>query len=314
MSESWRDVAGGNNSITILESFSLTHKYTKDKFSISTTVTAKLGYTRITFEEENDDGEIEKDPVWYKNNDQFIITITPSKKFSDNWSYGTTFKFQSQFTEGYVSSVKQEDYNLKSDFMSPGYLTLSADMVYTSPSKKIPFVLTLAPVAMSTVYVLNDEIIENAQYSYGEHTDSNLSSYAEAYGVGPMSTSKYQGGSSVKIALTKTFGKSKNFSYTTSVYSFYGWISLATYRNTYTNLDEYNEAITEWTALDEKDNDKPMYVDNPTMQWENKITAKASKIFSTTLTFNAYYSKADNLKVRTQTLLSVGFYLSYKNK
>ncbi len=315
MSESWREVSGGNNTFTALASFTLKHIFTKDDFKIQTDFTAKLGYTRITYEEELEDGTIEKDPIWYKNVDQFVWTVNPSMKLSERWSYGVTGKLTSQFTEGFVSSLKQEWYNQKSDFMSPGYFDLSADLIYTSETtKKIPFVITVSPLALSAAYVLNDQIIENAQYSYGDPETTNKSSYVEAYTIGPFSNSKYLGGSSVKLSVTKSFGKSKNITYTGSVYSFYGWLSLITYKNPYTNLNEYETAITDWTALTEKDTVKPMYINDPTMQWENKLTLKATKILTTTITHNMYYSKAENLKIRNQTLLNVGFSFSYKNK
>ncbi|MFR9620455.1 MAG: DUF3078 domain-containing protein [Rikenellaceae bacterium] len=314
LSESWQESTGGNNALTGLVSLDMTHTYSREKLSLKTVASAKLGYTRIVYEEELDDGTIEKDPVLYKNNDSFSVSVTPSYNLSDKWSYGLTLKLQSQFTEGYVSSTSQEYYNLKSDFMSPGYLDLSANLTYKCANAKWPVTVTVSPLAANAVYVLNDSIIENAQYSYKEHLTSNKSTYAEAYGVGPNSHSKYTGGSSVTIGLTKTFGKNKNITYTGSATSYYAWISLVGYKNTYTNIEEYNTAIEEWTDLDEKTYDKPMLINDPTVVWSNKLVLKASKILTTTVNYNIKYDKQANETVQTQLLLNLGFSLSYKNK
>ena len=50
------------------------------------------------------------------------------------------------------------------------------------------------------------------------------------------------------------------------------------------------------------------------MRWENTIDIKATKYLSTTLSFQLYYNRAQNVSVQTRTLLSVGLSYTFKNK
>lgn len=53
---------------------------------------------------------------------------------------------------------------------------------------------------------------------------------------------------------------------------------------------------------------------HPTVRWENTLEIKATKYLTTTLNFQLYYNRAQNLDVQTQTLLSVGIAYTFKNK
>ena len=50
------------------------------------------------------------------------------------------------------------------------------------------------------------------------------------------------------------------------------------------------------------------------MRWTNTIDIKATKYLSTTLNFELYYNRAQNVDVQTKTLLSVGLAYTFKNK
>ena len=50
------------------------------------------------------------------------------------------------------------------------------------------------------------------------------------------------------------------------------------------------------------------------MRWENTVEIKATKYISTQINFQLYYNRAQNYDVQTQTLLSVGFAYTFKNK
>lgn len=312
LSDSWIETSGGDNTVTLLTSFSIKHTFRKNNFSVESYLGAKFGYYHMVSETELDDGSIDRDPIWYKNQDEFQFYVTPSLDISDNWSYGATLKFRSQFAKGYVSSTSQEWYNLKSDFMSPGYLDISGGLIYNSPNKKYPFKVTLSPVALSATYVTNSAIRTNAQHSYSEYDpEVDAPDYTEVYGVSPYSTSKYEGGFSLEVYYDKYFGEKKIFRYTTTLFSFYGWMSQVTAKNMYKNVNEYSAALEEWNTTEE--GLIPTLAIHPTVRWENKIEIKATKLLSTTLNFQLYYNRAQNLKIQTQTLLSVGLAYSFNS-
>ncbi len=307
LSDSWIETSGGDNSVTLLTSFTAKHTYKKSTFSVETLFSAKFGYYYVVLEDEDASGATVRDPVWYKNQDEIQFSVTPSVQITKNWSYGASVKFRSQLAKGYVSSSSQEDYNLKSDFMSPGYLDISGGLIYKSPKEKYPFTLSFSPIALSAIYVTSAEVKENAQYSYADH-ESTTKDYVEAYGVSPYTSSKYEGGFSLQLDYDKYFGKKKIIRYVTTVYSFYGWMSQLAAKNMYKNTTEYEAALAEWNTTEE--GITPTLAIHPTVRWENKVEIKATKLLSTTLNFQLYYNRAQNYKIQTQTLLSVG--LAYK--
>ncbi len=311
LNESWIETSGGDNTVTLLASLYLKHTYTKNLFSLLTNVSCKFGYYRVMLDETLDSGEIESVPVWFKNQDEFQIDVTPSYKMTKNWSYGATVKFRSQFAQGYVSSGSQNSYNLKSDFMSPGYLDLSGGLIYVCPKPKFPITISISPIAMSAIYVKSAEIRENAQYSYADPSVT-AEAYVEPYGIDPYTSSKYEGGSSLQLNFDKSFGKDGFIRYVTTLYSFYGWMSQVTHDNVYGGIKEYELALDEWSTNSE--GVKPMLSIHPTCRWENRIVIKASKLISTTLDFQLYYNRAQNLSVQTQTLLSVGVSYKFTNR
>ncbi len=311
LNDPWVETSGGDNSITLLALVTLKHVYTKNLFSLTTSFSGKFGYYRVVLDQTLDDGTVDQVPTWYKNQDEVWLSVTPSLKMSDNWSYGATIKFRTQFADGYLSSGSQNSYNLKSTFLSPGYLDISGGLIYKSPNAKWPFEISLSPLALSAIYVTSEAVRDNAQYSY-LNPESNSSSYVEPYGVSPSERSEYEGGSSIQIEYNKTFGKKKFLTYDTTLYSFYGWMSQLTYSNIYGNVDDYEEALDEWNS--NADIAKPMLSIRPTVRWENKISIKATNLITTSISCQLYYNKSQNYSIQTQTLLSVGLSYTFKNK
>ncbi|MFI3320160.1 MAG: DUF3078 domain-containing protein [Rikenellaceae bacterium] len=309
--QAWLDASGGDNSMTTLSSINLKHTYTKNLFSLETQFSAKFGYYRVGVERTADDGSTYDETVWYKNQDEFSLSIAPAIKMSKNWSYGGSLKFRSQFADGYVSSASQERIHLKSGFMAPGYLTISLGVNYQSPLEKLPFKVSISPLAVNGTYVSSELIRQNALYQYLEHTDAN-ELYVEPYGVSPYASSKVEGGSSLQIDFDRTFGKKGAIRYVTSVFTFYGWISELSYSNIYTDYDEFTEAITQWNS--DNEGIKPVFSIRPTVRWENRVEIKATQLLSTTLSYQMYYDMSQSLKMQTQTLLTVGLAYTFKNK
>jgi len=306
----WIKVSGGDNSIALMASLFLNHTFTKNLFSVETKFIAKFGYNRMKVETKTDDGT-SSEGVWFKNQDEFDISVAPSFKMSKNWSYGAIVKFRSQFVNGYVSRTQQEETDRKSTFMAPGYLDVSLGITYKCPKPKFPIVVNISPIALSAVFVESAQIREN-KWDKKEGW--------QTYGLaGPDKSSKYEGGSSVQVDFDRTFGKKGIFRYRTSIFSFYGWITDIGQRNKISSYGDYLRALEAWndkenTSVGHELTDKPNLPIHPTVRWTNTVDIKATKYLSTTLNFELYYNRAQNVDVQTKTLLSVGLTYTFKNK
>ena len=303
----WIKVSGGDNSIALMANLFLNHTYTKNLFSVETKFIAKFGYNRMKVETKTDDGSTSSNGVWFKNQDEFDLSVAPSFKMTKNWSYGAIFKFRSQFANGYISRTQQEDFERKSAFMAPGYLDISLGITYKCPKEKFPIVVNISPIALSAVFVESAQIREN-KWDKKEGW--------QTYGLaGPDKSSKYEGGSSVQIDFDRTFGRKGIFRYRTSVFSFYGWITDIGQRNKISDYSDYMHALDEWNNTENAPiSAKPNLPIHPTVRWTNTIDIKATKYLSTTLNFELYYNRAQNVDVQTKTLLSVGLAYTFKNK
>lgn len=315
----WVDVSGGDNSIAVVANLFIKHLYKKDLFSVETRFEGKFGYNRMKVEMPIFDaaGDVMTDEagnqlkdrsgVWFKNQDEFAIQISPSWKMSKDWSYGGSFKFRSQLAKGYASRTEQKRKDLKSSFMTPGYLDLSVGVTYNCPSKKVPIKVQLSPLAMSAVYANNDWI-RREQYD----ADGNRIKKAFNYGIeDPDKSSKYEGGSSIQIDFDRTFGKTEYLRYRTTLFSFWGWITNMGLDNKVKRWDEYHAALDKW---DGNIKTKPRLPIHPTVRWENTVDIKATKFLTTSLSFQLYYNRAQNASIQTKTLLSVGLSYTFKNK
>ncbi len=296
----WISVSGGDNSIALVATFSLRHVFKKNLFSVETKFNAKLGYNRMKVETTADDGSKQSDGIWFKNQDEFVIWVNPSFSMSKNWSYGSTFQFRSQFVNGYKSRTEQEKSNLKSKFMTPGYLDISLGVTYKSPKKKFPITVNISPLALSGTFAESDRIRKDNGFAYGIED--------------PDKTSKYEGGSSVEINFDRTFGKTEYLRYRTTIFSFYGWITDIGQKNKFSDYTDYRHALDAWSGGDKDIKKKPHLAIHPTVRWENTLDIKATKYLTTTLSFQLYYNRAQNVDVQTRTLLSVGLTYTFKNK
>ncbi len=303
----WIKVSGGDNSIALMANLFLNHTYTKNLFSVETKFIAKFGYNRMKVETKTDDGSTSSNGVWFKNQDEFDLSVAPSFKMTKNWSYGAIFKFRSQFANGYISRTQQGEIERKSAFMAPGYLDISLGITYKCPKPKFPIVVNISPIALSAVFVESAQIREN-KWDKKEGW--------QTYGLaGPDKSSKYEGGSSVQIDFDRTFGRKGIFRYRTSVFSFYGWITDIGQRNKISDYSDYMHALDEWNNTENAPiSAKPNLPIHPTVRWTNTIDIKATKYLSTTLNFELYYNRAQNVDVQTKTLLSVGLAYTFKNK
>ena len=309
----WISVSGGDNSIALTAVIGLRHVFTKNLFTIETKFSAKLGYNRMKVETQRLDADgnpmvddsgnkiMDSEGVWFKNQDEFVVSVAPSFKMSENWSYGSILNFRSQFVNGYKSRTEQKKEHLKSKFMTPGYLDISLGITYKSPKAKFPIVVNISPIALNATFAENELIRKTNGFNYGIED--------------PDKTSKYEGGSSIQIDFDRTFGKTGFLRYRTTLYSFYGWITDIGQKNKISDYTEFRHAYEEWDKTANKDiKDKPRLPIHPIARWENTLDIKATKYLSTTLSFQLYYNRAQNVDVQTRTLLSVGLTYTFKNK
>lgn len=318
----WISVSGGDNSIALVGTFNLRHVFKKNLFSIETKFSAKLGYNRMKVEtqrvgpdgkpmvDESGNKIMDSEGVWFKNQDELLIWVNPAFEMAKNWSYGSIIQFRSQFVNGYKSRSEQEKKHLKSKFMTPGYLDISLGITYKSPKPKFPITVNISPLALNATFAESDWIRMRQV-----DKDNNEIKPAYPYGIeDPDKTSKYEGGSSVEIGFDRTFGKTGYLRYRTTVQSFYGWISDIGQKNKIGDYTKYLTAYDKWVADGSNIKDKPRLPIHPTVRWENTIDIKATKYLSTTLSFQLYYNRAQNVDVQTRTLLSVGLTYTFKNK
>ena len=315
----WISVSGGDNSIALTAVFGLRHLFTKNLFTLETKFNAKLGYNRMKVEttQKDDEGNeyTDSEGIWFKNQDEFVISVAPSFKMSDNWSYGSILNFRSQFVNGYKSRSEQEKKHLKSKFMTPGYLDISLGITYKSPQKKFPITVNMSPLALNATFAESDWIRMRQVDGDGKEIKP-----AYPYGIeDPEKTSKYEGGSSVEIGFDRTFGKTGYLRYITTIFSFYGWITDIGQKNKISDYTKYLEAYDKWadkedTSVGHDIKDKPRLPIHPTVRWENTLEIKATKYLSTKVSFQLYYNRAQNVDVQTRTLLQVGLTYTFKNK
>lgn len=293
--DAWIATSGGDNTIAAVASIHLLHNFKKERFEIETKFDAKFGYNRMKVE----NAESGSEGIWFKNQDEFAVSTSPAYRMTKNWSLSSIIKYRSQFANGYVSRTEQTGSDRKSNFMTPGYLDISLGFTYAVPEERFPLKVNLSPLALSATFAENSIIRQNG-YLYGIED--------------PDKTSKWEGGSSIQLDFDRTFGKNGWLHYRTTLFSFYGWITDIGQKNKIDNYTRYMEAYAEWEQGDQNIKHKPVMPIHPTIRWENTIELKASRYFSTTVSFQLYYNRAQNFGVQTQTLLSVGLSYTFKNK
>ncbi len=94
-----------------------------------------------------------------KSDDQIELSSKFGYRASKNWFYSALFNFKTQFAEGY--DEEDETRPKISNFMAPGYLSLSLGMDY-KPNDQ--FSLLLAPVSGKVTFVLDEELSEAGSF------------------------------------------------------------------------------------------------------------------------------------------------------
>ena len=314
--DQWLSVNGNTNSLTGLGNVLFTHTYTKNKFTIGTKVTGKLGYA-YNFTTDESASTISK------SQDEWFIQTSPAYVISKSWNVGGSASLRSQFANGW-SSTDKESRKLTSSGFAPAYFIASLGVTYVCQNKKFPIKINIAPLSMNATFVTNDDVhsyyyavsdnglagLRNLYPTYADYeaakaantldkSDEMKDLYNKPYVYGltlANGNQRYEGGSSIQVDFDKTFGKKGIFRYRTTLYSFYGWINEIAQQNNSKKTGIVYESIA------------------PTVRWENTIDIKATKYFSTQFYFQLYYNKAQNKNIQTQTVLGVGLAYTFKNK
>ena len=144
--ENW--VEGGESSITTLSVLNLFANYDSKKTNWENTVDLKFGILNLPEEAE-----------WRKNEDNIEINSILNRISYRKWNYSVMLGFKTQFAEG-------KDYGpdtpvVVSDFMAPGYLTISTGMNYKY--KKL-FSVLISPLTLKYTFVNDTVLIDQTKY------------------------------------------------------------------------------------------------------------------------------------------------------
>ncbi len=152
-SQNW--TAGGVNSIGLNTLINYKFNYLKGKHSWDNEVDLLYGFV-------NNDGQ-----GYRKNNDRIYLDTKYGHKISPKWNSFVALNMLSQFAAGFKyeqDSLDREVATLISDFMAPGYFTLSLGFEYVP---KPYFKLRLAPLAPRFTVVSNKDLYQNVDNNYG---------------------------------------------------------------------------------------------------------------------------------------------------
>jgi hypothetical protein len=109
-----------------------------------------------------------------KSDDKIDLASKYGYSASKQWSYTGLLSFKTQFTEGYDNPGDLLNRTKISNFMAPGYLSLSFGMDF-KPSDK--FTMLLAPVTGKMTFVMDEDLAG----SFGVPADKNVRSEFGGY-------------------------------------------------------------------------------------------------------------------------------------
>lgn len=166
---------GGENSIAISTSLSLSLAYTSEKFNWETYFDAGYGIMLQG-----------REGKWFKNDDRIDLTTKFGLRANDKWFYTGLVSLGSQFQPGYYNLGDEKPI---SEFMAPGYVMGSLGFDYVPSSKLSVF---LGPVTSKNTIVLNQDLanqgaygVEPGEYDYftGEYLTLGKKFRSEAGGT-----------------------------------------------------------------------------------------------------------------------------------
>ena len=227
--------SGGESSISGRASVDYHLVYKKDKFSFDHT--AHIAYGLV--------GYLHKHVQ--KTDDKLDLLFAASNQFSKRWYFTGIVSFKTQFTKGY----KNPDFShIISDFMAPGYLTVSIGFRYKAQKR---FELFMSPLAGKVTFVLNQYLANQGAYGVKKAVTDSLGNVL-------IPGEKVAGQLGINILSSFQTNLMENILFKTRI-----------------NL--YNNYL-------EDDPSKRWQID---MDWNNEVTFKINKYFSTILLVQLKY-------------------------
>lgn len=157
--------AGGDDfSFSLNSYFGLWARYKKNKLSWDNSANFNYGILNTTSQGTR------------KNDDRIDLTTKLGYGLSKTVNAAFLANFQSQFSKGY--KYKEDDEkDLLSNFMSPGYLLLSLGFDYKPVDGLSVFV---SPITSRRIFVMNDSLSAKGAYGVvpGEHVRSEIGAFA----------------------------------------------------------------------------------------------------------------------------------------
>ena len=148
--------AGGESSLSGRASVDYHLHYKKEKFSFDHT--AHLAYGMV--------GYLHKKVQ--KTDDKIDMLLGLSSQFSKKWYFSGVISFKTQFSKGY----KNPDFSHEiSNFMAPGYLTVSIGFRYKA---KKNFELYMSPLAGKVTFVLDQYLANQGAYGVKKAVTDSL--------------------------------------------------------------------------------------------------------------------------------------------
>ena len=297
---------GGDNTFSVLAWINLNHRYAKDLFSVTNSGEARMGYNSIRVDVQQEE-EVVRKGVWFKNVDQFWFQTQPARKINDRWAYSATGRISSQLTRSYQSRTAQEDENLTTSFLAPASVSISLGFTYNTGKPKFPVTISLNALSTSGTLVYCEELRKL-------YESRGAVSY---FGVDIDKHATFSGGSQININFNRTWGKNGWLNYRTEIISYYGWITNVMNHSKIRDWYDYqaDKRRFEEGKLETAPTAVPRHVElHPTVGWKNWINIKIAKYVSSSFYYELQYDKARSDEVRIQSTLTFGFSYTFKNK
>ena len=297
---------GGDNTFSVLAWINLNHRYAKDLFSVTNSGEARMGYNSIRVDVQQEE-EVVRKGVWFKNVDQFWFQTQPARKINDRWAYSATGRISSQLTRSYQSRTAQEDENLTTSFLAPASVSISLGFTYNTGKPKFPVTISLNALSTSGTLVYCEELRKL-------YESRGAVSY---FGVDIDKHATFSGGSQININFNRTWGKNGWLNYRTEIISYYGWITNVMNHSKIRDWYDYqaDKRRFEEGKLETAPTAVPRHIElHPTVGWKNWINIKIAKYVSSSFYYELQYDKARSDEVRMQSTLTFGFSYTFKNK
>ncbi len=141
---------GGDNALSATILFNVFSNYKKGKHSFENTLDMTYGFLRSG-----------SNPV-RKSDDRIEANSKYGFKTSKNWSYATQLNFRSQFAPGYNYP---NDSVIISNFLAPGYITISTGMDY---KPKDDYSFFMSPITGKITIVNNQQLADAGAFGVSE--------------------------------------------------------------------------------------------------------------------------------------------------